>query len=334
MAFVVDGAEWCFDGWPAEQISTALGGLLERVWVALGRGETVWIGDDLQTQVVMADHDIWSLWGPDSAVVLPIELQQELAAWLGRAPRYADERDWPEGVDDALIRIGQAPPTENPDVAWAHYHVHGGRAVACLSFLRDGPLNTRSRLGDATVHWVKTESAHKNFWRSAVDVERDNEATLERLAPHAFPNLHFHTGVWAQLGRFDGGYDAVRQRLRFYLAALDDHGHWAFTGPPPALRPEEAVFLQQSAARPTNQLIERRFHGLALTMAPENPDVHRDRTCRKAREIELGQHTLYCEWHGKLEPHRNRVYVHPPVPGVIDKVVIAIFHEHLPLPGG
>ena len=68
-------------------------------------------------------------------------------------------------------------------------------------------------------------------------------------------------------------------------------------------------------------------------MAPENPDVYLDRRCREARQITIAGRTLFCEWHGKLEPHRNRVHVHPPVRESKDKLIIGIFDEHLPLPG-
>lgn len=68
-------------------------------------------------------------------------------------------------------------------------------------------------------------------------------------------------------------------------------------------------------------------------MAPENPDVYLDNRCRRAREIAIGERTLYCEWHGKLELHQNRVHIHPPVIESNGKVIIAFFHEHLPLPG-
>jgi hypothetical protein len=43
--------------------------------------------------------------------------------------------------------------------------------------------------------------------------------------------------------------------------------------------------------------------------------------------------TLYCEWHYKFEPHINRAHVHPPIPESGGKMIIAIFRDHLPLPG-
>ena len=331
MAFVVDGAEWDFNGWTTEEVVGAIEALIARVWTARDRDEVVWIGDDLQTRPVLSDRDLWSLLSPDAPIMLPSELGQELAAWLGSAPRYLDEEPWPDWVLETLIQVNVLPAQLNSDQAWAHHHVRMGRSVACLGIKRSGPHTTVSRLGSATVHWVANEATNRAFWRAAINDEGSSAETLERLAPHAFPALYFHTGVWQELRNFAGGYLAARAELQRYLAALDDHGAWAFTFPPPALALGEAAGPDGDAL-PTNQVIERRFRGLNLNMAPENPDVRADSKCRRAREITVGDKILYCEWHGKLEPHRNRIHVHPPVPESNEKIVIAKFHEHLPLP--
>lgn len=331
MAFVVDGSEWSFDGWSVEAIANAIGALLDRVWTAHERNETVWIGDDLQTRPVLRNLDLWSLFSAE-APILPAELGHELASWLGSASFYLDEDVWPDGGMETHIQVAANLAEDNADLAWAHHHVRSGRAVACLGLTRSGPHRTTSNQGNATVHWVQNEVTHRAFWRDAIEVEGDSEESLRRLAAHAFPDLYFHVDVWRGLGRFVGGYLAMRSHVRHYLAVLDDHGHWAFTFPPPALSRVETT-EDEPKTRPTNQVIERRFLGLKLTMAPENPDVYANGRCRRAREIIIGEQTLYCEWHGKLEPHQNRIYLHPPVPESNNKVVIAIFHEHLPLPG-
>ncbi|MGF6770634.1 hypothetical protein P3T18_003113 [Paraburkholderia sp. GAS199] len=326
MSFVVDGSEWQFDGQAIDDVDAAIDAFLERVDTAQSRDETVWIGDDLQSRPMLDGQDLWTM-----AQQLSAEVQQSLAAWLMSAPRYGDEVDWPAGAEDFRIQIDGGEPGDNCDVAWAHHSVRAGRAVACLSLNRDRPMRTESAAGFATVHWVKDERSHREFWRSVIEIERDSEATLARLAPHAYPDLFFCEGVWDGLGRFEGGYTRLSDRVRRYLAKLNDHGHWAFTFPPPALRVGEPAGPEHHM-RPSNQTIERRFHGLNLEIAPENPDVYRDGTCRAAREVEVQNRTLYCEWHGKFELHQNRLYVHPPVPESEDKVVIAIFHKHLPLP--
>ena len=132
MAFVVDGAEWDFNGWTTEEVVGAIEALIARVWTARDRDEVVWIGDDLQTRPVLSDRDLWSLLSPDAPIMLPSELGQELAAWLGSAPRYLDEEPWPDWVLETLIQVNVLPAQLNSDQAWAHHHVRMGRSVACL----------------------------------------------------------------------------------------------------------------------------------------------------------------------------------------------------------
>jgi hypothetical protein len=330
VALVVDGAEWNFNGWTADEVSQAISALIARVWTAQSRGEAVWIGDELQTRYVIGEFDLWSMFSPTAPIKLSTELAQELAAWLGAAPRYLEE-PWPPGMEEILIQVDHFPPQENTDLAWAHHHVRNGRAVACLSLRRSGPHPTASSQGTATVHWILNESTNRAFWRAAIDLEGGSAEILERLAPHAFPDLYFYAGVWQGLKRFAGGYLAMRADLQRYLVGLDDHGAWAFRFPPPALEIGEPSGPDLDA-RPSNQIIESRFRRLSLEMAPENPNVYADTFCRRAREITIYDKILYCEWHGKLEMHRNRVHVHPPDVVSGGKVIIAIFHEHLPLP--
>lgn len=331
MAFVIDGSEWQFDGWSAVEIESALGRLLERVTTAQGRRERVWIGDDLQTRPVLAGSSVWELWSPECPVQPAPELRQELAAMLGRAPLYLDEETWPEGVaEHTAVSISGSPPSENPDVAWAHHSVRSGQAVACLGLRREGVHSTVTDSGSADVHWVIDEPGHRAFFRAAIDVEHDCESTLERLAPHAFPDLYFVDGLWRGLGDFAGGYLGVRERLRDLLAVLDDHGRWAFTAPPPKIREEDDG--PAGIGDPSVLLIQQRFRAYGIVLAPEASEVSNDRKCKLARERTVRGRTLYCEWHAKLRGDQDRVHLHAPVHESGDKLIVAIFHEHLPLP--
>jgi hypothetical protein len=331
MAFVVDGNEWCFSHLTSAQLQGLIDNILERVQTARDRNETVWIGDDLQTRLVFGESDLWSLRAPDSPIKLSHETWQELAAWLNAAPRYFDEPVWPDGVTDIQVQIDGRDPEENADLAWVHHSVRAGRPLACLGMVRMGPHATSTMHGQALVNWVTDEKNHREFWRTAIDFVGNSEATLTMLSQHAFPDLYFHDGVFDGLYRLAGGYQAIRVQILRYLTVLDEHGKWVFVYPPPALDPGDEV-AHELGALPSKQVIERRFHGLNLNMAPENPDVRAHKISREAREITIGQKTLYCEWHGKLAPHRNRLHIHPPVNESGDKVVIAIFDAHLPLP--
>lgn len=331
MAFVVDGSEWCFDGWSEAEIDSALGAFLERVTTAQSRGERVWIGDDIYTRPVLGGLSVWELLSPGAAVKLDNEILEKLAAALGRATRYLDEESWPVGMEYPEIVVGEGPASENADVYWAHHRVRAGRAVACLALRRSGVYLTGSAAGAVKLHWVIDERGHRAFFRSAIDVERDTAATLERLAPHAYPDTFFLPGVWRGLSDFEGGYTRVREELRRYLDGFDDHGWWVFMAPSPL--ETELDRRPPIEGRPDQRLIERRFSLCGLEMAPENANVAQHKTCRQARERTLKGRTLYCQWHGKIEPHINRIHIHPPIPESGNRIVVAIFHAHLPLPG-
>ncbi|MGX4726472.1 hypothetical protein [Pseudomonas corrugata] len=330
MAMVVDGSEWKFDGLDSQQISASLENFLDRIQIALERSEKIWIGENLQTQAVYGDFDLWALRSPDSPITLPSEIWEELAAWLGRDCCYLDE-DWPTNILEVVTEIDGIPVEENQDVAWAHHNVLAGRAVACLSLNKKSIHTTSSSSGSASVHWVSDEASVRFFWRSAIELEGDSHDTLCRIAPHAYPSLHFHTDVWTGLHRLSGGYLAHRFEVKRHFAIFDDHGNWAFTFPPPALSPSEPMGADPTLS-PSNQVIERRFLGLNIDIAPEKPNVYLNSSCRQAREIDIDTKKLYCGWHAKLQPHQNRIHVHAPVKESNGKFIIAIIDEHLELP--
>lgn len=330
MAMVVDGSEWKFDGLSAQEISVAIEQFLSRVHNAFERSETVWIGEDLQVQSVFGEFDLWGLRSTDSPVTLDAEIWEELAAWLGRSSCYLDE-EWPNNMHEAVNEINGVPVIDNSDVAWAHHNVRAGRAVACLSFNRKGIHLTASQAGSANVHWVNDEASVLDFWRSAIVVEGDNHESLRRLAPHAFPSLYIHPEVWTGLHRLSGGYLEHRDEVRRHFAVFDDYGNWAFMCPPPALSPNEAMGPDPLLS-PSNQIIERRFLGFNLNIAPEKPNVYLKTSCRQAREITIATRKVYCEWHSKIQAHQNRIHVHPPVEESNGKFIVAIIHEHLELP--
>lgn len=331
MTFVVDGSEWRFDDFDSDQIIAKFDSFLALLQVARDRNETVLIGDDFQYRPMLGELDLWSLKSPASSVQLPEEIWQELTAWLNSAGRYADLPDWPAGLEHTDIAVNNEAPVDNIDLAWVHHSVRAGAEIGLLGLERDGEFTTTSSLGQAAVWWVAAEAAHKDFWRAVLHRRAATVVNLGELAPHAFPNLLFARGAVDGVRHLAGGYVAISQTVQKYLAVLDDFGYWAFTFPPPALSFGEPAG-PNADARPSDQTIIRRFIGLGLDVTPENPEVREDPICRRAREFEVEGSVLYCEWHGKLEPHRNRVYVHPPVDASGGKVLIAVFHEHLPLP--
>lgn len=222
----------------------------------------------------------------------------------------------------------------SPSAALALDRVRAGAATACLPLPGrwKGPATVRVGDRSAHVHSVVDEPTHRSFFRDALDVERADEKSLPDLAPHAFPDLYFIEGLWRGLRDFEGGYQRVRADLHRVLAIFDDHGVWVFTDETGRLSPAEPLPSDDRRVPVTNQLVERRFVGWGLEVAPERPNVRSDEVCRRARERSVGGQIFYCEWHYKFEPHINRIHLHGPVPASDGRLIIAIFADHLPLP--
>lgn len=331
MAFVVNGAEWDFNGLAPAQAEALIDRALEFIAISNEREEEVAVGDDFQTRPMYGGSSLWDLFAPASTLPLSRELSQELAAWLSKAPCYADAEQWPNGFGGNAISIEGAAPVANNDVEWVHFAAIAGSPKACLTLGDARVVVTTSDLGNVDVHFVTDATSRRIFWRHAIILTGNNLDCLLRYAPRAYPDLHLVDGVIADVAKLAGGYFASRDRVQTALAILNDWGHWAFTCPPPAITPDEGP-SPDAAARPTNQLIEQRFAGFHLDAAPENPNVRFDRISREAREIILDGRVLYCEWHVKIQGHQNRIHFHPPVLESGDKVVIGVIHEHLPLP--
>lgn len=331
MTFIVNGADWRFDDVTGDVVTQALESFFDFSSISKERGEAIKLGDDFQSRPMRGALTLWELFAPDVGLGLAGELRQELAVWLGPAQYYVAD-DWPEGVDQTMIAIRGDMPAENIDVSWAHHCVRAGRAVACFTIAEAAVVETVTSAGAAFVHFVADEASRTRFWRDAIVLEGDDANSLRRNAIHAFPGIWFVDGVLAHLDRLAGGYLASRQRVRETLAVLDDWGRWIFTCPPPTLTPDEGA-PPGNQALPPNQVVAARFTHFNLDAAPEKPNVRLDRRCREARETTLAGRTLYCEWHVKLEPHRNRIHIHAPVPESGEKLVVAMIDEHLPLPG-
>lgn len=340
MSFVIDGSEWHFDGLSNAQLETTFQTLIDRVRRVTERGERIWYGDNFQSRRMLGDRSLWHLFDRGEEIHLSIELQQELAAQLNRLNCYEDEPNWPQQFENfALISIDGAAPSENLDVLWAHLATLGGRATGCIGNARAGKIGTQSEHGETPLHWLGDAEHHTQFWRDAIVVEGDNAETLRRLAPHAYPSLFFPEQVWQGCNDFIGGYYSQSAELRRYLAAFNDYGNWVFTASPDQglvagniVGSEVGAVDGLAPGLPSDQIIIRRFTHLTLDVTPEKANVYKKERTRSAREVTVGTKTLYCEWHGKLQAYQNRIHIHAPIPESGNKLVIAIFTAHLPLP--
>ncbi|HEX5752290.1 MAG TPA: hypothetical protein VFZ09_39150 [Archangium sp.] len=331
MRFVLEESSWAWDGNNREAFIERFEQLLDRLDIAYEREEPCAASREWLQQQVLGSYTLNDLlWNPDSPLDLPFEVRQRVVGHLNMMRYWDEETAWP-AID---VNIA-GRDVLSPSAALGHARVRERQATACLPLPGPwrGPCEVIVNGVKEHVHFVVDELSHRAFFRDALEVERVDEAGLEVLAPHAFPDLLFLNGVWSELGHFEGGYARVRQSLHRFLAVLDEHGAWVFTDETGRLSPEEPMPSVGGRKPVTNQIIQQRFIRWGFDVAPEKPNVRTDGICRRARERELEGQTLYCEWHYKLESHTNRVHIHPPVNASGGKVIVAIFRDHLPLPG-
>jgi hypothetical protein len=66
--------------------------------------------------------------------------------------------------------------------------------------------------------------------------------------------------------------------------------------------------------------------------AGQSPNTHRNSAAMNQRDVLFGRHSIRCEWHLKIQPHRDRVHFmfgHQSVDP--SKILVGIFAEHLPV---
>jgi hypothetical protein len=330
MRFVLEESSWAWDGSDRDAYIERIERFLDRLDIARERDEPYAASSELLQQQVLGTSDLSDLlWNQDLPLNLPPEVSQRVAALFNSLTYWDEEVDWPAIEVSINGRMVVSPST-----ALAHTRVSEGAAAACIPL--PGTFRGRCEVlvdgRSAQVHFVVDEPSHREFFRDAFDVERPNEAKLEELARHAYPDLFFLDEVWGEIRHFEGGYARVRDSLHRLLAVLDDYGAWVFTDKTGRLSPHDPIRDNEPPKPVTDQLIQQRFIGWGFDVAPEKPNVRDDGICRRARERVLGSRTLYCEWHYKFG-HVNRAHIHPPVPESKDKVIVAIFRDHLPLPG-
>jgi len=134
------------------------------------------------------------------------------------------------------------------------------------------------------------------------------EADMPGLAAIAFPAIRFADHIWSQTNRFVGGLGAVRSQLLLSLAGLNDFA--------------PRVFADETQS---NNRIAKLASYAGITISPESPRTHRNRSAMAERDAEFEGSTIRCEWHVKLHPTHNRI--HFAVAGAT--VFVGLFADHL-----
>ena len=152
---------------------------------------------------------------------------------------------------------------------------------------------------------VSTED-HPGFFRLLYEWEDVSESEFfERVRP-AFPRLVFASDI--SFGKFQGAYRILRPKVVDHLGRINDRF--------PELYVAEKGMPNEISTR------------LGIEVSLEGNTRSSERLMR-LRDVEFRGQIYRCEWHSKIEPHRNRIHfcVIDGVDGT--KILIGIFHEHL-----
>ncbi len=223
-----------------------------------------------------------------------------------------------EHEDDGLVRV-DGVVVHSPSVAWAHAEWSLGHSVACLRVgpYTDGPHRVERASQVREIHFLSSSEKSLpwlTFYREIPEVEDLPEDSYIRHSTLMFPSLYFKPNIHKEFRHFSDGYRSLRPEITRHLAALNDHFRSVLdehTG-----EPDQTAREMQARCR--------------VEMSPESPKTKQNRAAWEERKIILDGQDVYCEWHTKLSPDKNRIHFHPGKKTVANgKLVIGIFHEHL-----
>ncbi|MGH4016464.1 MAG: hypothetical protein ACRDSL_21550 [Pseudonocardiaceae bacterium] len=188
-----------------------------------------------------------------------------------------------------------------------------GRAVGCLVFPacpRRGLLTLNGESSTVEVVFFAEASEAHRIWRHAFTLENVSEHEFFAIAVFAFPSLIFHSDL--RFGKFAGSYAAVRDPVVRTLCALNDHF-------PRVLA--ERMGLPYDVAAAMGQY--------GVDLSPESPRTHSNEAFMRQRDVTYDGSRYRCEWHAKIERHRNRIHFTLPTDGPDGRILIGIFTNHL-----
>lgn len=168
---------------------------------------------------------------------------------------------------------------------------------------------------DRGVHVASDILGIRRFYRALPEILDLDEESYVHNCSLAHPRLRFRQGIASQIRRFSRSYREIRPTLSKALTALNDH------------------LTDLLDANVPHTELGARFEALSgFGLSPESPRTHRNAAAMTQRDVHLGTHTIRCEWHLKIEPNRDRIYLsfYSKWIGDGQQIFVGIFCEHLP----
>jgi hypothetical protein len=222
--------------------------------------------------------------------------------------------EWTPSPDiETSVRINGGAPVLALSVAYALGNALARRGTACMVFRDTGRLGFRtasSKRGPAEIFFFTSPATLPRFWRHLYTLEDVAEHEFFTLSTLAFPQLVLHPDL--SFRHFDGAYRELRDRVVTVLSVVCDHfAH---------------EYLQ---CQGLPHKIEAAMGAHHVDLSPESPKTRGSAILMRLREKEYGGHRFSCEWHAKLDAHRNRIHFAVPTAEIGGKILIGIFVDHL-----
>ena len=231
-----------------------------------------------------------------------------LLGLLGKSSNW--DEDPAVAIDPDVIVDGD--PCIGYGVAWARQSVvaHQGVAVVTTPQRFSAGLHgvrTSKRSSRADVYFVVSADDHKGFFRTIYELEDVPKEAFFELAARAFPQLLFAEEL--DFRDFQGTYRELRASVVFHLGQLHD-----------------GFIEARSTEGGRSDRISTR---LGIDVSIEGTARSNERLM-KHRDVKFNGRVYRCEWHSKIEHNRNRIHFHPGNETTEDRILVGIFHRHLP----
>jgi hypothetical protein len=219
-------------------------------------------------------------------------------------------QDWDEDDVPMDVAVDGAEPGLAPSLGYAFSQAKAGRNLACVVIASSPMRGFRPVVADSDsgeLFFVAKSEDLPEFWRRLFRLEKVKEGEFFDLASKSFPRLQF--GENLDFRRFSGGYLDLRDRVIDGLAVLND----------------DFLAAYSECAGVTGNVVAR-LKSLGVNISPESVNTRARENLMKLRDVEFEGATYRCEWHLKIEPHRNRIHF---AFMNDDSLLIGIFVEHL-----
>lgn len=301
----MDDASILLASMPPPDVDAALDQLANQLQLSRDRNELVG---------VLSDFDMFECWqGRPLYEVLTLRDVQlsrdcQLRAYrlLDKCSRFDAEPDF---VVDPSVLVDSAPVVSYALSAILFLRREAPDAVGTLALSPHcgrGQVVVEDARGQMEVFIIVDAASRVQFYRTIFAIEDIPQNRFLELCGLAFPVLRFAETL--TFGKFEGNYTELRDVVARHLAALNDRfkAEYVRLG---------GVCNAVSAA-------------VGIDLSIEGQTRQSERLMR-LRDVDYNGRTYRCEWHSKLERHRNRIHFHPGDSGTDDCVLIAMFVRHL-----